>query len=215
MCLETKILSFISQFQLNSQKTAKCKYCYILQFWLFSLNCEFMQYRAILNACFCDNLLLIDPSRGAWLTGHLANHNAESVILSDKQISQVSRLTLVDINLRKGVYWRLSMFETRYLLIDVHSCLVRALSKYEKMIGLCGAWTEAVICHDTLKSHKIVLLFEFLWNSMNFYEKLWLCFIPEVTCYVLSNCVFGSFLFAPRCIFYCIRTCVVWEWHGL
>ncbi len=85
---------------------------------------------AILKAHFCDNLLSIDPSWGAWLTGGLTNHNAESVILSDKQISQASRLNLVDLNLRKAVHWHLSMFETRYLLM-----FIRALSKYEKMIG--------------------------------------------------------------------------------
>ncbi len=42
----------------------------------------------------------IHPSPGVRLTGDLTNHNAESTILSDKQISQESRLTSVDLNLK-------------------------------------------------------------------------------------------------------------------
>ncbi len=74
----------------------------------------------------------IDRSRRAWLTRDLTNNNAESAILPDKQIRQESRLTSVDLNLKKS-YWRLLVVEIKYIV--VHSCLFRALSKYEKTIG--------------------------------------------------------------------------------
>ncbi len=62
------------------------------------------------------------PFAGAWLTGDLTNHNEESAILSDKQFWQERnvRLTSVDLNLKNGVYWRLSAVEIKYLLMFIH-----------------------------------------------------------------------------------------------
>ncbi len=40
--------------------------------------------------------------------------------LSNKQTRQESRLTLVDLNLKNGVYWSLSAVETSYLLMFIH-----------------------------------------------------------------------------------------------
>ncbi len=42
-----------------------------------------------------------------------------STILSEKQFRQESRLTLVDLNLKNGVYWYLSAVETKYLLMFI------------------------------------------------------------------------------------------------
>ncbi len=107
--------------------------------------------------------LRIDPLPGDWLTGDLTNHNGESAILSDKQTGQESRLMLVDLNLINSVYGHLSVVETRYHLMFIHIYfrlwLVRRKTWY--------------------------LLFEFLkiWQHL----KAEACFIPEVTCSVLSK----------------------------
>ncbi len=60
----------------------------------------------------------------------------------------------------------------------------------------CGA---AVICHDTLKSHKTVFIVEFLKNYKVL--KLRLCFIPKVTCSVLSVCALSVFSLLHNVIF--------------
>lgn len=58
----------------------------------------------------------------------LSRELAESAILSDKQIRHESRLTLVDLNLKNGVYRCLSAVEIKinpsdvHLFTHVHSC---------------------------------------------------------------------------------------------
>ncbi len=60
-----------------------------------SVHCKnwFFQYKEKTYFCYfpflfnCSKKLgveIIDPSHGAWLTGNLTNHNAESAILSNK-----------------------------------------------------------------------------------------------------------------------------------
>ncbi len=64
-----------------------------------SVHCKnwFFQYKEKTYFCYfpflfnCSKKLgvkIIDPSQGAWLTGNLTNHNAESAILSNKQTRQ-------------------------------------------------------------------------------------------------------------------------------
>ncbi len=90
-----------------------------------------------------QKVFIIDCSQRAWLIGDLINHNAESAILPDKQIRQESRLTSVDLNFKNCVYCRLSTVEIKYVLIFIHVYFM-LLSKYEKMIGSCAAWTEVL-----------------------------------------------------------------------
>ncbi len=58
------------------------------------------------------------------------------------------RLMSVDLNLKNGVYWRLSADETRYFLMFMFIS-----GKEEEMIGSRAAWTEAlqwsVTTHDS------------------------------------------------------------------
>ncbi len=156
----------------------------------------------------------IDRPQIAWLKGDLTNHNDKSAILPDKQIRQDSRLTSVDLNLKMFVYWCLSMVKIKYIS-DVHPCLFHVLNKYEKTNGSFRLrWGNTVIFYDTLKSHNMYLLFEFLKNDQIW--KLTPCFIPQVTFSLLSVRVLSVFSFTSWCIFHCVRTwCVVWEGHCL
>ncbi len=97
---------------------------------------------------------------------------------------------------------------------DVYSCLFHAITSIEEeMIGSCATWTEVLqrsVTHNTLTSNKTTFI---VWISYLKKSKVenWDFFLPQVTCSVLS----ASFIFAPQCIFHCLRTwCVVWEWHG-
>ncbi len=74
----------------------------------------------------------IDPSQRAWLTGDLTNHNAESAILSDKQIRQESIFTSVDLNL-KTLCVLTFLRGWNKLCSDVHSCSFCALKKLDKI----------------------------------------------------------------------------------
>ncbi len=77
----------------------------------------------------------------------------------------------------------------------------------------CLNWRATAIRHNTLKSHKTVFIVWISWKKMafesgDFHTK------SNLLCLVCQLVV--SFLFAPWCIFHCVRTwCVVWEWHGL
>ncbi len=92
------------------------------------------------------------------------------------------------------------------ILSNVYSCSFRALSKYERRSvhvfelrqyrDLSRHIEEPQ--NDNLKAEGPKTLFHIRSNL--------LC--------VLCRGVF-SFLFALRCIFHCVRTCVVWEWHCL
>ncbi len=63
----------------------------------FSVNvAKFIDYESI--SAIKQLYSSTDPSQGVWLTGDLTNHNAESVILSDKQIRQKSRLIKMSIH---------------------------------------------------------------------------------------------------------------------
>ncbi len=97
---------------------------------------------------------------------------------------------------------------------NVHSCLFRALaSKCEKMIRSCVHlnWGTTVICHNTLKSHKIVF-FNFL--KKDHIWKLRLCFIPEVLS--VGVLLVSSLLLDMYLRMRCVRIwCVMWERHGL
>ncbi len=50
----------------------------------------------------------IDPSQEAWLTGDLTNHFVQQI-----------RHMWVDLNLKNGVYWRLSAVEIKNLLMFI------------------------------------------------------------------------------------------------
>ncbi len=64
------------------------------------------------------------------------------------------------------------------------------------------------------RSTKLYLLFESLKKRQHFKAETLFHSGSNLLCLVCRR-VF-SFLFAPRCIFYCVRTwCVVWERHGL
>ncbi len=102
----------------------------------FSMEHERRYFETVVVALFHA----IVPSQGAWLAGDLTNPNA--AILSNKQIRQESRLTLVNLNLKNGVYWRLSAVKIKHLLMFIHVYLIHAVSKYEKMMGSCATWTE-------------------------------------------------------------------------
>ncbi len=63
-------------------------------------------YTILFNSAYFFQYVLIcvgavNPLQGAWLTGDLTNHNVVSTILSDKQTRQESRLTWVDLNLKR------------------------------------------------------------------------------------------------------------------
>ncbi len=77
----------------------------------FSMEHERRYFEIVVVALFHA----IVPLYGAWLAGDLTNHKAESTILSDKQTRQESRLTLVDLNLKKGVCWCLSMVKIKHV----------------------------------------------------------------------------------------------------
>ncbi len=81
-----------------------------------------------------------------WLTGDLSNPNAKSAIFVRQWNQTESRLTSVDLNLKKaciGVFFR----GWNKIHSDAHSCLFRSItSKEEKMIGSRAAWTEAQNC---------------------------------------------------------------------
>ncbi len=63
--------------------------------------------------------------------------------LSNRQIRQESRLTLVDLNLKNCVLT--SFCSWKKIPSDVHSCLFHAItSKEEERIDSCAAWTEAL-----------------------------------------------------------------------
>ncbi len=65
-------------------------------------------------------------------------------------------------------------------------------------------------CHRVTKHY---LLFEFLTKWQNWKAQSLFHTRSNLLCLVCRHVV--SFLFAPGCIFHCVRTCVVWERHGL
>ncbi len=85
-----------------------------------------------------------EPSQGAWLTGNQTNHNAKSAILSNKQTRQESRLTSVDLNLKKCVYWPIRCLQTvmtvfflcvggAYLVAENYSFQVAVYGRFKKV----------------------------------------------------------------------------------
>ncbi len=67
-------------------------------------------------------------------------------------------------------------------------------------------------CH--IRVTKRYLLFEFLTKWQNWKAQSLFHTRSNLLCLVCRHVV--SFLFAPGCIFHCVRTwCVVWERHGL
>ncbi len=105
----------------------------------------------------------------------------------------------MNLNLKNSVFrgWNES-------LSGVYSWSFRALSAYEKTIGLC-VWTEAI--QWSVTTH---------WRATKGYsfKGILIFFISEVTCSVFSDGVV-SFLFALRCIFHGLRMCVLWERYCL
>ncbi len=99
--------------------------------------------------------------------------------LSDKQTRQESRFTSVDLNLKNGcidVYPRLKL--------DIFWCSFCAItSKVEEMIGSRATWTEA-LQRSVKEPQNGIYCLNFLPNFKIW--KLTLCFIPKVTCSVLS-----------------------------
>ncbi len=92
---------------------------------------------------------------------------------------------------------------------DVHSCLFRALSKCDKMIG-----SHAPLeLRQFVKTHEMLFIVWFLKN-VQIWELRQLFHTRPVTCSVLSVCML-SVSSAPRCIFHCVRTlCSVrMAWH--
>ncbi len=83
---------------------------------------------------------------------------------------------------KKGVYWSLSAVERSYLLMFIHVYFTLYLVNVKR----CRLnWAATVIWHDTLKSNKTVFI---VWISLK-NDRIWklrLCFIPKVTCSVLS-----------------------------
>ncbi len=138
-------------------------------------------------------LNLIDPSQGVWLTGDLTNHNAESAIFvqqtnqTGEQINvNLKKMVCIDVFLwlKQNTFWCSFMFISCFNKIWKDDRFTRRLN-----------WGTTAICHDTLKSHKMV----FVVGS----DKIWklrLCFIPKVTCCLVCRRVV-SFLFVPWCIF--------------
>ncbi len=140
-------------------------------------------------------LVTIDPSQGVWLTGDLTNHNTESAILSVKQTRQESKLTSGGLELEKWCVL-MSFCSWNKIISDVHSCLFRVLSKYEKMI----VHVSPELRHYTNLSRHITKpqnsICCFLKNDQIW--KLRLCFIPKVTCSVLSVSMLSVFSFSLR-----------------
>ncbi len=126
----------------------------------------------ILSSHQCKTLLQsIDPSQGVWLTGNLTNHIAESAVLFDKQTRQESTVNYC---------WWTSTWKFMFILLcnwkrgreDQFTCHLN--------------WGDKAICHDSLKSHKTVFI---VWISLKKNDNIWklrLCFIPKVTCFILS-----------------------------
>ncbi len=74
---------------------------------------------------------------------------------------------------------------------------------------LCCIW----ICLCPLIYYRSVTTYIIVWISFKNDQiwKLWLCNLLSLVC----QCVVGV-LFAPQCIFHCVRTwCVLWERHGM
>ncbi len=153
----------------------------------------------------------INPSLGIWLTGDLTNHNTESAILSDKQTRQERRLILVDLSLKNSVYWCLSTVKNK-IASDVRSCLFCAMTIKRKTW-----WVRMPLelrCYSDLSRHikepqNGIYCLNFLQNEIIW--KLRLFHTESNLLCLVCRCVV-SFLFAPRCIFHCVRTwCVAWE----
>ncbi len=99
----------------------------------------------------------IDPSLRAWLTGDLTNYNAESAIcLTNKSDGRV--LTSVNLNLKNGVYWRLSAVEINMFWCSFMFILCfKYIWKDDRFTCLLN-WGVSLICYDSLKSHKTVFI---------------------------------------------------------
>ncbi len=72
---------------------------------------------------------VIYPLLEVLLTGNLTNHKAKSAIFFLTNKPDESRLTSVDLSLKNGVYWRISVVETGCLLMFIHVYLMLEIKK--------------------------------------------------------------------------------------
>ncbi len=85
------------------------------------------------------------------------------------------------------------LVEIRYLLMFISRLNDRFMCHLNNILG------NTAICHNTLKSHKMVFVAGISFKKYTFWNVR-LCVIPEVTCSLVCCCVV-IFLFALWCVF--------------